>query len=89
MTLNKEIILRELAGEYILIPTGSAVLKLRGMATLSESGYLLWNALQQGCEEPQLVDALLAEYEIDRESAAADVAEFLQQLRELGILMET
>ena len=81
-------ILREIAGEHLLIPVGQTALKVKGMVTLSESGLLLWKKLQSDCTEEELVGAVLAEYQVDRETAAADVAAFLQQMREIGILLD-
>lgn len=82
-----EMVLREIAGEYLLIPTGETALKIHGMVTLSESGLLLWKKLQEECTEESLVEALLEAYEVDRETAQEDVREFLQQLEKAGLLM--
>ncbi|MDY3281434.1 PqqD family protein [Dysosmobacter sp.] len=80
-------ILREVAGEHLLIPVGQTALKVKGMVTLSESGLLLWNRLQTDCTEEELIQLLLSEYEVDRSTAAADVKAFLQQMRDVGLLM--
>ena len=80
-------VLREIAGEYLLIPTGETALKIHGMVTLSESGLLLWKKLQAECTEEALVEALLAEYEVERETAQADVQAFLEQLDKAGLLI--
>ena len=84
---TSEVVLREIAGENLLIPVGQTALKIHGMITLSESGLLLWNRLQEECTEEDLVNALLAEYQVDRETATADVKAFVQQMREVGILV--
>ena len=81
-------IVREIAGEYILVPTGSAALKIHGMINLSDSGYLLWNKLQSDCTEEELVDAILEEYEIDRETATEDTKTFLEKMDSIGILVK-
>ena len=86
MQVNGQMIQREIAGEHILIPVGEMALKVHGMITLTESGLLLWNKLQQDTDEDTLIDAILAEYDIDRETAAADVAEFLDKLDAIGVL---
>ena len=57
------------------------------MVTLSESGLLLWKKLQAECTEEALVEALLAEYEVERETAQADVQAFLEQLDKAGLLI--
>lgn len=88
MKAVKEMILREIAGEHILIPTGSAAKKFNGLINLNQSGLLLWNKLQNECIKDDLVDVLLEEYEVDRETAEADVDKFLKKLREAEILLE-
>lgn len=88
MKINDSFILREIAGEHILIPVGAAALQLHGMITVSESGLLLYKKLQNECSEEELVDALLAEYEVERDVAAADIKAFLAQMRQIGILSE-
>ena len=88
MRVIDDLIVREIAGEYILVPTGSAALKIHGMINLSESGYLLWNKLQSDCTEEELVDAILEEYEIDRETATEDMRIFLEKMNSIGILVK-
>ncbi|MDD6022704.1 MAG: PqqD family protein [Oscillospiraceae bacterium] len=86
MKITGEMILREIAGEHILIPVGATALNIKGMINLTESGVLLWNRLQEECSEAELVEALLEEYDVDPATAQADVQDFLKQLRELELL---
>lgn len=86
---NPDYVLREIADEHILIPVGSAAVNFSGLINLNGSGVLLWHKLQTECTEEDLVDTLLDEYEIDRGTASADVAQFLQKLRGTGLLRET
>lgn len=88
MKAIQDVVLREIAGEHLLIPTGQAALRIHGMVNLSESGLVLWNQLQSDCTEQALVDAILAEYDVDRETAAADVRAFVAQMTEVGLLEE-
>ncbi|MGZ8783270.1 MAG: PqqD family protein [Gaiellaceae bacterium] len=57
--------------------------------TANGSGMLLWSALSEGASKEDLVAKLVAEYEIDAATAAADVEQFLTDLRERGLLDET
>ena len=86
---TSEVVLRDIAGESLLIPVGQTALKIHGMITLSESGLLLWKRLQTECTEDELVEALLTEYQVDRETASADVKAFIRQMQEVGILEES
>lgn len=86
MKITGEMILREIAGEHILIPVGATALTIKGMINLTESGVLLWNRLQEECSEAELVETLLEEYDVDPATAQADVQDFLNQLRQLELL---
>ncbi|MGN1167719.1 MAG: PqqD family protein [Lachnospiraceae bacterium] len=86
--VSENMLLREIAGETLLIPVGEMAIKIHGMISLSESGVLLWKKLKDGCTEETLVDAILGEYEIDRETACSDVRAFLEKLRNIGILIQ-
>ncbi len=86
MLIKKELIKREIGGDTILVPVGKTVYEANGLFVLNELGAFLWDRLAQAADEAQLVDAVLESYEVDRETAAADVGEFLENLRRLGIL---
>ena len=88
MKLNPDFVMRQVAGTWVVIPFGEAAGRLNGMVNLNETGALLWQALEAGAQESDLVDRLLAEYAVSREIAAADVAAFLQTLRQAGCLLE-
>ena len=86
MIIDKPYILRQIAGEYVILPTGSTTLKFNGMITVNEQGAFLWEKLRQEISRDELVEAMLEEYEVDPETAGADVDEFLHILRRSGIL---
>ncbi len=88
MRISDQYMLRQVADEYLVIPVGEAALKVKGLIGLSESGSLLYRRLQSGCTEEELVSALLAEYDIDAQTARADTRGFLEQMRRMGILIE-
>ena len=69
-----------------IIPVGQASVNFNGMLSLNESGALLWRALEQGGDRDALADALLAEYEVEREEALADVEAFLTALTKAGCI---
>ncbi len=85
MKIKDGYILREVAGNCLVVAL-SADTTFSGMLRLNETGKLLWEALQTDTTEDALVAALLAEYEIDEETARADVSRFLDSLAEYGAL---
>lgn len=86
MKINGDFVLREIAGETILIPVNAAAQSMNGMAVLNGVGAFLWERLPQAEDAQGLVSAILAEYDVDEETAKADVNEFLDQLKEYHIL---
>ncbi len=80
-------IIREVAGEVIAIPTGEATRRLSGMVALNSTGRFLFELLQHETTEADLVNALLNQYEVDRNSAEADVSDFISLLNEHGFLV--
>lgn len=86
MKASKDFILREIAGEYILVPAGAASTRLNGLITLNELGWFIFKTLETEQTLDSLTDAITAEYDVEREVARADALEFLQQLDKAGAL---
>lgn len=84
MKVSKDFILREIAGEYILVPTGISTTKINGLITMNELGCFIFKTLQENHTMEELVSAIVSEYDVDRATAQADAQEFLAQLKEIG-----
>lgn len=86
MKIKDGFMLRKIADTFIIIPLGEKVVEFSGLMTLSESGALLWNTLQNSVSQTDLVSVLLSEYNIDKHTASADVDEFLSELTKKGLI---
>lgn len=86
MRVEKEFVLREIAGDYIIIPTGKTVLEFNGLITVNEVGVSLWRMLQKEVTLDELVQGILDEYDVEEAVAREDIREFLEKLYEGGIL---
>jgi len=85
MKLKKGFVLREVAGETVVVPAG-AELNFHGMITLNETAKTLWQALADEITEEELVKIILDEFNIDKATAARDVALFIEKLKGLDFL---
>ena len=88
MKVEKEFVLREIAGDYIIIPTGKTVLKFNGLITVNEVGASLWKMLQEEATMDELVQGILEEYDVDEATAREDIQEFLDTLDKGGVLCD-
>ena len=86
MKLKKEFILREIAGEYILVPTGETTLNFNGLITVNELGAFIWNNIEKVNSEEDILKLILDEYEVDKYIAKADLDEFLGKLKAVDII---
>ncbi len=86
MKLKEGFVLRTVAGETVVIPTGEDM-DLNMMITLNDTGRFLWEQLQQEKTAQELVEATLAEYDVSAEDAAKYIAEFTAKLNEHGFLV--
>ena len=85
MKLKKGFVLREVAGETVVVPV-NAELNFNGMITLNETAKVLWKVLENETTEDALVKAILGEFNIDEATAQNDVALFIQKLKGLDFL---
>lgn len=86
MDIKKEFIVREIAGEYILVPYGQTTLGFNGIITMNELGRFIWENYENAKDEDELLQKILDEYEVEKEVAKADLDEFLQTLKEAEII---
>ena len=85
MKLKEGFLLRQVAGQTVVLPT-TAELDLNMMITLNETGTFLWERLAEETDEAELVKALLAEYDVDEETAVKAVSAFVKKLSDNGFL---
>lgn len=83
-----DLILRNLAGEYVLLPRGAAIREFHGTMVMNELSAFIWNRLREPATRDELLAAVLAEYDIDEATAAADLDALLARFTELGIIQE-
>ena len=86
MEIKLDFVLREIAGDLLLVPAGQTALDLNGMIILNEVGGEVWKLLPEVADEEELISRLLEEYDVQEEVLLQDVDSFLAELRALNIL---
>lgn len=90
MKLKDGLILREAAGQYVIVPTGKRVQEVVNIVYVSSSGAWLWEYMKDHeFDKEDLVDRVMAHYTgVSREEAAGDVERFLKSLADNKIMDE-
>lgn len=85
---NPDLILRKIAGECVLIPTGELAAKFNGMINLNATAQFIWEHMEEvsSCEE--MTALMLENFEIDEETAANDVRGFIGTAVRAGFVMD-
>lgn len=88
MRLISGFCLRNILGETIAVPSQEAARQLSGLASLNETGEFLFRLLETEQTNQSLIKALTDNYEVDVQTATADVHSFVQILRDNNLLVE-
>lgn len=81
ITISKQVLAQELAGETVLLDLASET-----YFGLDAVGTRVWQLLNEGADQGTVVDTLLDEYEVDREMLEKDITELLGRLSEAGLI---
>lgn len=88
MKLKDGLILREVAGQYVIVPTGKRVQEVTDVIYMTKPAAYLWDYMQNHeFEKEDLIRLTLERYaDATREQVSRDLDEFLKGLAEKGIL---
>ena len=84
MHIASNFLLKELDGQYLMIPVGKIDADFNELITVNEIGVFLWEELQEERTEEELVQRILEEYEVEEDVAREDVRDFIELLQEGG-----
>ena len=81
ISISKEILSQELAGETVLLDLAS-----ESYFVLDAVGTRVWQLLNEGQDDSVLIDTLLVEYEVERDVLEKDISELLDRLSVAGLI---
>ena len=86
MKIREGFVLRNVADEHMVMPTGENVGKFGGAVVLSDVAAFVFEQLKRPASREDLLSLILAEYDVDAETATADLDALLAQFREMNLL---
>ncbi len=88
MVLKSGFELVEIADEHMVIPVGDHAASFQGVVALSEAAYFLLGNLKTPKTSDELLNLLINEYEVDKDTAKKDLDDLVKKLLDLGIVEE-
>ncbi len=87
-TQNKDIIIRKIEGEYLMIPIASGIGDMEDeMYTLNETGIAIWEKLSPEKTLGTIIDGLCEEYDADKKEITNDVIGLIEELFKRKIVL--
>ena len=86
MKLKSGFVLKQINKKYYAVPVGPLAARHKILVSMNGVCLFVWNQLQQERTRQELLDALLTEYDVELEVAAADLDRFLGALEQAELL---
>jgi len=83
---SPHIVTRKTGNEYVLVPVANNIADMNSVYTLNETGAFIWEHLDGERNVEEIINALIEEYNIDKETATADLLEFADNLKNYLII---
>lgn len=80
---NDEIVSRRIVDELILVPIRKNVADMETLFTLNDVGARVYELIDGKRKVSDIIDAIVAEFDVTSDEASSDVREFLEQLIEI------
>ena len=88
MKIKEGFLLKKITGNNVIVPLGENLVDFSAMITLNDTGAFIWGLLQEDTTFDELVDAIIKEYSLDKDTATADVEHFINLLKNERLLEE-
>lgn len=84
-----EIVTRSIAGETILVPVRARLADMERLIILDGIGSFVWERIDGRTSRAAILQAILDEFEVEKEPAGKDLDEFVSALTSADLIEET
>jgi hypothetical protein len=85
---DSSVVAREIAGETILVPIRGDLARMQRIFTLNPVGACVWGNIDGEKSLGDVRDNLLERFDAERKQVEQDVMEFINEVREAGLIEE-
>lgn len=89
MKIKKQFVIREIAGEYVMIPTGLTAQEFNGMININPPARFIWENIEACHSREELFQKVLSEFNVEEGIAKAHLESFLFELLKEGFIEYT
>ena len=87
MKIREGFVIREIGGEILGVATGGAAEDFHGMLVLNETAREIWNGLEAGKSEADILELIVERYDVEEETARKDMKHMIEKMKEAVILI--
>ena len=88
MKIKSDFILKKMGDMSIVVAVGESAVTFNGVINLNSTAEFMWQQLSAGCTREELIESVLAEYDVTRDIVEKDVDNLLEKLRKENIIDE-
>ena len=88
MKIKEGFLVKKIAGDYLVVPTGDNIVDFAVAVSLNETGAFLWEQLKEEKNLEQLADLLSVEYGIEKSVALEDASDYIDLLKSHDFIEE-
>lgn len=85
---DQELVSRYIAGETIIVPIRGKLADLQRIFVVDTVAAYIWQQLDGRKRLDEILEDILAEFDVERERARTDLEEFIAELAEAGLVEE-
>jgi len=83
---SQSVVARVVAGEMLVVPVRARVGDLASIYSFNGVGTLIWKLLESPRTVPELVEAVIGEYQVEPAQAEHDVTNFVAEMQSVGLV---
>ena len=85
---SKSIVTTKTGNEYVLVPVANNIADMNSVYTLNETGAFIWEHINGENSVEDIINKMMAEYEVDFLTASEDVYSFIDDMSKYLIIRE-
>ncbi len=86
MKLNKLYVIKDIAGETVIVPTGNAIQNFNGLISTNEVAGFIWKHVEECATPDDMVRKVLDAFDGEPDIIEKEVLEFLETLKKVGMI---